>query len=131
MEDRLQTKRFGPGEILIREGADSNFVYLIKSGRVEIRKTRAGRPPQILETVGRGEIIGEMSLFDDSPPMASAVAVEPTHVSAISREDFKDRIKDMSPLMRGIVRVLVGRLRNVSHEDIRRSELHWSDLKEK
>ena len=43
--------------------------------------------------------------------MATIIALEDTEVSAMSREHFKHLVASMDPVMQGIVRMLVSRLR--------------------
>jgi CRP-like cAMP-binding protein len=112
MSNGFEQKTFQANEYLIKEGTSSDAAYLISSGKVVVRKGDFGSNPQTLATLGKGAVIGEMSLFDDHPPIASAIALEETKTTAISREEFQRRLADMDPVMRGIFRILIGRIRD-------------------
>ena len=121
---------FHRNEYMIKEGSDSDVAYLIMSGRVEIRKGAFSQAPQRLAVLGKGEMIGEMALFDDSPRMASVIALEDTTVRVISREELKRRIGTLDPVMRGIMRIMIKRLRLMAEDAMpKQTEVNWSEWK--
>lgn len=74
---------FGSGEVLVREGEESDLFYVIESGRVEV--TQGDR---VLRTEGAGEYFGEIGLLRDVPRTATITAVADTVVRTLAREDF-------------------------------------------
>ena len=58
-------RRFGAGEVVFREGDDSDTCYVVNAGHARaIREHPDGR--QItLATFGPGDIFGELAMFDD------------------------------------------------------------------
>jgi CRP-like cAMP-binding protein len=83
--------RFSPGQIITREGAEGNELFIITEGFVEIvlgeRPTMAAR---VVVSLGPGQIIGEMALVDQGPRSASVRATsKPTVVQAIQRADLE------------------------------------------
>ena len=101
------------GELVFEEGEVGELAYLIVSGQVEIFRS-SGNNERVLATLGRGEIIGEMSLIDSQPRMASARALEDTKVSIISRKSLQqrlDRLEDKDRVLRRLIAVLVNRIR--------------------
>ena len=73
-------------------------------------------------------MIGELSLFDGSPHIATVVAVEPTEASAMSRDEFQKMINILDPLMKGIVGMMVSRLRQVVQELlVDKGDVDWAD----
>ena len=127
MNKRFEKKTFKPNEHLFKEGSTSEAAYLIISGKVEIRKGDQSDHPQTLAILDKGEVVGEMSLFDDTPPMASAIAIEETVVSAISRDEFQRRVNSMDPVMRGIFKIMVNRIRKFTDGSGKKSAVNWSD----
>lgn len=118
--------------LIFDEGEPGDAVYLICSGLVEIRKGVRGSNPQVLATLGKGEVLGELALFDDRPRMAAAVALRKTELAAISRDEFHERMKTMDPMLRRIILVLVKRVRQMADEFmIRKSEVNWADWRRK
>ncbi|MBT3306776.1 MAG: cyclic nucleotide-binding domain-containing protein [Alphaproteobacteria bacterium] len=110
----FEQKIFKPNEYLLKEGTPSDAAFLISSGKVEVRKGAMSDSPQTLAVLEKGAVIGEMSLFDDKPPIASAIAIEETTTSAISRSEFQRRVGEMDPVMRVILKIMVERIRDMS-----------------
>ena len=101
------------GELIFEEDEFGEVAYLVVSGEVEIFRS-SGNQERVLATVGRGEIIGEMSLIDSQPHVASARALSDTEVSLISRQSFQqrlDRLEESDRVLRRLIGVLVDRLR--------------------
>lgn len=70
-----------------------------------------------LATLDRGEIIGEMSLIDNAPRMASARALSDLEMSIISRKSLQkrlDRLEESDRVLRRLIAVLVSRIRGQS-----------------
>ncbi len=119
---------FPANEYIFKEGSRSSAAYLILDGQVEIRLGAFGEHPKSLATLGKGDVIGEMSLFDDAPHMASALAVEKTTVGVLSGEEFKQRMEKMDPLMRGILKIMVKRLRQMGEgQSIKSTKANWDN----
>jgi len=72
---------------------------------------------RVLATLDRGEIIGEMSLIDNAPRMASARALSDLEMSIISRKSLQkrlDRLEESDRVLRRLIAVLVSRIRGQS-----------------
>ena len=108
-------------EYIFNEGGIGENAYLILSGEVEIRLGAFGDSPKLLATLGKGDVIGEMSLFDDRPHMASAMAMSETTVAILTKDEFKLKVNGMDTVMRGIMRVMIQRLRSVGDKEIIKS----------
>jgi len=120
-DDRLDTmsgekptrKTFKEGDILFEEGDAGTEAYLIVTGEVQIFR-KNGNEEQTIANVGRGEIIGEMSLIDNQPRMASARVLEPASLVVISQDSLAQRLSrlgDKDRVLRRLLDVLVKRLR--------------------
>ena len=79
----LDQAQFAAGEVILREGSESDLFYVIESGRVRV--TQGDRT---LRTEGPGEYFGEIGLLRDVPRTATITAVEDTVVHTLAREDF-------------------------------------------
>ena len=130
--DHFTRLTFSKGEVFMKEGDFGEAAYIIVEGKVEIRKGQLGKNPQTLATRTSGDVIGEMTLFDNKPHMASAVAVEETVVNAMSRDEFRRRLEEMDPVMRGIIKLMVQRVREMADDLMEKSpEVNWADLRRK
>ncbi|HET7847173.1 MAG TPA: cyclic nucleotide-binding domain-containing protein, partial [Acidimicrobiia bacterium] len=63
-----------PGEVIIEEGSHSDGLYVVTDGELEVTKTSGGRSISVAR-VGAGEVLGEMSLLDDVPRIATVTAI--------------------------------------------------------
>lgn len=115
MSDEFKKVRFHNGELLVEEGTLSDYVYLITRGKVEVRKGMKTSPtPKVLATVGKGEVVGEISMFDGQPHVATAVAVTDVEATAMSREEFEKKLDTMDTILRGTVLAMVHHARHLA-----------------
>lgn len=101
------------GDVLFDEGDAGDQAYLINSGEVEIFK-KINDEVVVLATISRGDILGEMSLIDNKPRMASARAVGEVALTLITREDLAARLEKLNEsdkVLRRLIDVFVDRLR--------------------
>ena len=83
------------GERLFNEGAPGDRAYIIFHGELEVLKLSSGREV-LLSVRGPGDVIGEMSLIEEAPRMATVRAHTDCHLIVISQQHF-NRLLDSSP----------------------------------
>jgi len=125
----FEKKTFGENSIILEEGKKGDAAYLIAKGRVEVRKGIRSESPQVLGVLGQGEVFGEIAMFDDRPHMATVVAVDTVQVIAISREDFRAKVGEMDPVIKGVVLQLVGRARQMADNLMEKKDVDWAKWK--
>lgn len=75
-------------ETLFHAGDVGESLYIVRSGAVELFvKDNLGQKI-VLKLAEEGDIFGEISMFDNRPRSASAVAVRETELFALDREDL-------------------------------------------
>ena len=89
-------KRFKDKQILIKEGDIQQKIFWILDGEVYVTR-RIGDKYKVLATLGKGELIGEMSFFDKSVRSATVIAKGGVHALEFTKENFAD-IYAASPL---------------------------------
>ncbi len=112
-----EEKKASAGTLLFNEGDLGDEAYLIQSGKVEIFQM-VGNKEYVLATLEQGEILGEMSLIDSQPRMASARVIEGARLTVISRSAVQMRLQKLEQedrVMRRLLDVLVNRLRGDAH----------------
>jgi len=107
------TQFYAAGKVIFREGEPPGKAYLIKSGKVQLLKSSA-KDQVVLGEIGENSIFGEMSLIDNGPRSASALALENTYVIPIDQAGLEERLGEMDPFMRGLFRIIVTRLRETT-----------------
>jgi CRP-like cAMP-binding protein len=101
---RFSTRMFGPGEAIVEKGADNDTLFVLVSGRCEVR-----RDGDDLVTLGVGDGVGEASLLARKPASADVVATEPTVMLCLSRADFDDIAVEHPALLAEVYKLLVER----------------------
>jgi len=104
-------RRFAAGEIVVREGDESNTCYLVRSGHARaVREHPDGR--QIaLATFGPCDIFGELAMFDDERRSATVEAIDPLEVLAILGPDMRRAMLNRPQLAVSLAASLSRRLR--------------------
>lgn len=106
-------KKLGKGDILFREGDPSDTMYVIKSGRIAITKSK-GSGEIILAEKKTGEMLGEMAFFDDKPRSAGAKAVLDTEVITLPFTALHAQFKTFPEWLKAMVRTVNGQLRDAN-----------------
>ncbi|RLD15950.1 MAG: hypothetical protein DRI36_06390, partial [Caldiserica bacterium] len=105
---------FKKGNFIFKKGDPSDSVYFIKKGKVEISVEEDGKR-RVLAVLKDGEIIGEMTIFQDLPRSADAFLLEDTEVFKILKTDFysfmKENPEEVFEFTREIVKVISDRMR--------------------
>jgi hypothetical protein len=104
------------GQVLFHEGEAGEAAYLIVEGSVEVYRMHKGKR-QHLATLARGEIVGEMSLIDRQPRMASVCAAEDTQLVCISQKSLQDRLaklEENDKVLHFLLKTVVRRLRGLA-----------------
>ncbi len=81
-------KSYQAKQIVIREGDFGREVYLVISGRVVVTEKVERGSYKVLNSLGPGEIFGEMALIEGAPRSATLIAAAPTRLLALQEKDF-------------------------------------------
>lgn len=104
---------FSRGQTLAKEGEKGECAFVIKRGKVEVRKGVRTTSPQLLNTLGPGNVVAEFALFDGLPHSADVIAAAETEVVALSREEFQSRLRAMDPVLRTALMGLMAKARHM------------------
>ncbi|MBF0368720.1 MAG: cyclic nucleotide-binding domain-containing protein [Magnetococcales bacterium] len=108
---------FKRGEMIIREGDVDNSMYVIQSGAVEVFRLDHKGQEMIFTTLEKGDVFGEMSLFDSAPRSASIRASsKETRVLCLTKKTLLQRIREDPFLMLLIFRKMSERIREKDEE---------------
>jgi putative ABC transport system ATP-binding protein len=99
LEDRpSEQRRLGEGEVLFRQGDESDAVYVVEEGRVAIVRDLADGGEERLTEVGPGGYFGELGPLFGLRRSATARAVGgPAVVTGLSVPEFRRRQGDAAP----------------------------------
>jgi CRP/FNR family cyclic AMP-dependent transcriptional regulator len=107
--ERAQEADFPPGRYIVQQGQIGSGLYLIIEGKV-----RVVHGSDVLAELGPGELVGEISVLDQQPRLASAIAEEPTRALGIASWDFIELLEQDPKLAINVLRVMATRLRNAT-----------------
>lgn len=89
---------FAADEFLIRDGDNSQEVFLIRQGLVKVVKSSTEGRVTFVALRGPGCLVGELSMLVPSPRSASVQAVEVTSVVKFTFDRFRKHLVDLPPL---------------------------------
>ena len=104
--------------VLLEEGKPGHGVYIIVQGEAEIRIRLYQGDEQHLATLGKGDVVGEMSLIDDAPVSASVTTTGACVVLHIEKTRFDELRSQFRPaaykILRAVAPMLCERLRAIN-----------------
>jgi rhodanese-related sulfurtransferase len=109
---RMQHVASRAGEVIIKQGADGDYFYVITKGSVAVtRETPMNRDGLKLAELGVGESFGEEALISDAKRNATVTMTTDGALVRLGKDDFKELLNE--PLMHWVdlehARELVGR----------------------
>lgn len=109
--DRFTPRVFNHGELVVKEGANSDQIYLVKEGEGEVFSNVGGKRVE-LSRVGPGSLFGEIAALRGIPRTASVQAQGKLEVLELARCDF-EALLDTSPnVKRRVLEVVSQRARS-------------------
>ena len=109
MHLETEGRRYAPGQTIFKEGEPGGEMFVVRSGTVELRVG-----PHVVETVGAAGVLGEMSLVDEQPRSATAVAGTDTELVAIDEARFALLVQRVPGFALEVMRVMARRLRRAN-----------------
>lgn len=109
-----QERTYNAGSTIFTQGDAGVGLYVLKSGK--IRLTQVNNPDRAeveIGVMGPGEVMGEMTLLDDLPRSATAVAVGDVDVLLLPVWDFRGALRQHPDLALKLLAALSRRLRKV------------------
>jgi CRP/FNR family transcriptional regulator len=114
----MRVRTYETGEMVFFQGDPGDAVYIVKSGTVRIFVHAEDGQEISVALSGAGGLLGEMSLLDQMPGSASAVAMEAAVLWVMTGEDFYRHLRTSHQLALNVMLTLSTRLRE-SHEAVK------------
>jgi CRP/FNR family transcriptional regulator, cyclic AMP receptor protein len=120
LDELLHERVYEKDEIVFEEGDLGHGIYILVSGKLRVNPSHKRFKTLLLE-IGPGELLGELTLFEEAPRTATVVATERTVMVALFQAEFTSLLaKNKSigvKVLTEIARVLIRRSRQlVLHE---------------
>ena len=117
--DLTVPRRFEPGEVVFREGDDSETCYVVHSGHARALREHPDGRQITLATFGPGDIFGELAMFDDERRSATVEATDALEVLGILGPDMR-RLLRRHPDMAVMLVIALGRRLRAANERLAR-----------
>jgi len=112
---------FRGGEVVFREGDDSDTCYVVRSGHARAVREHADGRQITLATFGPGDFFGELAMFDDERRSATVEAVDALDVLGIPGVDMRALLSRHPEIAVKLVIALGRRLRAANERLARQS----------
>jgi CRP-like cAMP-binding protein len=106
----------------------SSSIFMLKMGRVKISRYSNDGKEMIMAFINPGEVFGEMSYLGEGERTDIAIAVEPSYICAINKNDFTRFIEKNPSLNLKLTRVIGLKLKSYSE---RIEDLVFKDAKQR
>src|SRR5919206_1297574 len=87
-------RSYAPGDVVFREGDDSDTCYVVESGHARALREHTDGRQLTLATFGPGDIFGELAMFDDERRSATVEAIEALEVIGILGPDMRRLMRE-------------------------------------
>lgn len=96
---KMQEVKVEPGQVIVRQGEDGDFFYVIMEGRCMVtREQAAGQKPVKLAELEHGSCFGEEALISDTKRNATITMMTRGKLMRLSKDDFRQLLNE--PLAR-------------------------------
>jgi CRP/FNR family transcriptional regulator, cyclic AMP receptor protein len=109
--DDLRSKEYAKDDTIFRQGDESREVYFLRKGKVRIFKISPGGNETSIAIFTTNDVIGELAAIDQEPRSASAKAMTPVSLLAMSQERFLYTLQTVPRFGMGMARLLAHKLR--------------------
>lgn len=111
LAERSRTRIVRKGQFVFHEGDPGDALFVVAEGVVKLVVTSDEGDEMVLAAVRPPEILGELAVVDGGPRAASAQALRPARLLAISRPDFREVLRARPVVAEALLRLLGDRLR--------------------
>jgi NTE family protein len=111
LHEHLRWLELDGGDTLLRQGEPGDSMYLLVGGRLRAYVDDDDGVRQPVREIGRGEVVGEISLYTDEPRSTTLVAVRDSVLVRLGKADFLRLLAGHPALSAALTRSIVHRLR--------------------
>ena len=107
-------RSYQKGEVVFARGDEGSWVLLIEEGMIEISVMSLRGRKSVLNHMEKGDILGEVALFDLEGRSAEATAITPVTGTIVYRQSVFEVLKNNNDAYFSIIKTLCARVRNAS-----------------
>jgi len=109
LAELAETRLYGEGEAIIRQGQSGDELFVVETGEVSVVLDRGPGVEVVVATLGPGKFFGEMSLMTGEPRRATVRARTECEVLVVGKQEFQQIVATNERLLERISRVLSDR----------------------
>ena len=108
----MEKNTYNTGQYVFKAGEKSDKVFLLMQGEVGIflPTNETQKPNHRIEV---NEIFGEMGVIEGKLRMADARCLSSATIMGLTKEEFEKKIENSEPFIRGLIRRLSSRVRDL------------------
>ena len=139
ISDNFELLLLRSGEVIFSKGDSGQYAFIVDEGQIRINGSSPAGDVLTLATIGPGELFGELSLIDDHPRNANALALTDAELIILDRNAFKEISDSDTDTLDLILRTLAARTRRIddmamvfAYEPLRkRMEMAYKEMQER
>lgn len=108
--ERMETLRVMTGQTIIREGGESDAIYIVVRGQVGVYQKGDDGNEHEVNRLGPGEIFGEIGLLSGARRIATVRALEPSELLRLDKAAFSELVSVSSATRDQLARIAHERL---------------------
>ncbi|HEY2824092.1 MAG TPA: Crp/Fnr family transcriptional regulator [Gemmatimonadales bacterium] len=112
----MRQQDFPKNRVILFAHDPCDAFYVLLAGQVKVMLVAEDGREVILSLILRGDFFGERTLLDEEPHAASVIAMEDSRLLILHRDEFRRCIMEMPGVAFGLLRALLGRLRDADHK---------------
>ena len=125
LAELVSVRKLADGEVLVKQGASDNHLYVIVSGALAVaRQVEADGQWVNLHLLSKGDLAGELGFMDGRPHYAALRATGPTQVLCLEREKLESMLEREPVIVYRVMRAIF----RVVHVIVNRLAMQTSEL---
>ena len=115
LANQLKERIYPPNTAIVREGATGDSMFIIKDGKVEVKKKEPSLGIDLtIATLETGACFGEMALLTGKPRSATVMAVIPTTVFVLDKKDFERLLLEHKSISISLNKIVAERIESLN-----------------
>lgn len=92
------------GHVVLGQGEAANALFIVVSGRFEVRLRRDNDEEVVIDAIGPGDTIGEMQIVTGGVSTATVIAIDEGRLLRLSHQDFAGLCEDSPDVLEMVAR---------------------------
>jgi CRP-like cAMP-binding protein/small-conductance mechanosensitive channel len=110
LSESAKAAPFVQGEVVTRQGAKANWLYVLMSGEVEVRVKSTDGEERRVAVMSAPDFFGEMALMTGAPREATVIALTDVECLRVDKDDFR-KVLEQRPELANEISVLLAQRR--------------------